>query len=46
MRVDNEMEGHLASTGVVIAKFWLQIDRDEQPGASRAAGTTPNEAGS
>ena len=26
----NEMEGHLASTGVVIAKFWLQIDRDEQ----------------
>ena len=26
----NEMEGHLASTGVVIAKFWLQIDPDEQ----------------
>ena len=38
----NEMEEHLASYPVVIFKFWLQIDADEQMRRFQARGADPN----
>jgi len=37
----NEMEAHLAANGVIIFKFWLDIDRDEQLRRFKSRQTDP-----